>query len=87
MIFVAPATSTANESFHSVAAHILRKQRNALLPQNVEAFALARVLLPDAVHRSAALKALEAEAVCCGVLDEAAVDEVLSSPLSSGSAE
>jgi hypothetical protein len=83
MVFIAPATSNANESFHSVAGYILRKQRNMLTPENAAAYALARVLMADAVKQSAELKAIDAEAEFnAGVIDETAVDEVLISSLS-----
>ena len=72
-----PATSTSNESFHSVAAAIWRKQRASLTPENVERLALGRVLLTKSIKESAALMALELEARETGAVDEAKLEAIL----------
>ena len=72
-----PATSTPNESLHSVVAYIMRKQRNCLTRENMETFALSRVLLPQMLKASKELAQLEAEAFVSGVVDEEAVDSIV----------
>jgi hypothetical protein len=77
VILCSPATSTANESFHSVAEAILRKQRTRLTHVNSEFFALARVLLPKAAKLMAGVKLIEEEALEAGFLCEMDVEALL----------
>ena len=58
VILCSPVTSTANESFHSVAGFIASKHRSSLSVKNVELFSLARVLLPGVLKTNTALSAM-----------------------------
>ena len=58
VILCVPATSTPNESLHSVIGIILRKLRNSLTDENLAYYVLLRAIIPGMIKRSLALKAL-----------------------------
>ena len=58
IILTIPATSTPNESLHSVLGIILRKQRNSLSTENVVYYTLLRVLLPSIIAKHEGLQKL-----------------------------
>jgi hypothetical protein len=58
IILTIPATSTPNESLHSVLGIILRQQRNSLSTENVVYYTLLRVLLPSIIAKHEGLQKL-----------------------------
>jgi len=67
-------TSTANESFHSVAAYLQSRLRSRMTGKNVEMLALAKKFTMDAIKQDAELKALQEEADTQGWVDDDALD-------------
>lgn len=76
-VLCTPATSTANESLHSVAAYILRKQRASMKAPNAEAYTLAAVLLPDYIRTNPQLAAMQEDADDAGCVDAESLDALL----------
>jgi hypothetical protein len=72
------ATSTSNESFHSVATYILRDSRRSMTNIKAEALTLMRAVLPDYLKKKyPELLAVEVAAKKDGYLDVAEVGRVM----------
>ena len=79
VVLCAPATSTANESFHSIAGYILRSLRRSLLPEKAAAYSILMKTLPEQLkaYLTPKMKELEAMAKEECFLDTEAVDAAL----------
>jgi hypothetical protein len=72
------ATSTFNESFHSVATYILRDSRRSMTNIKAEALTLMRAVLPDYLKKKyPELLAVEVAAKKDGYLDVAEVGRIM----------
>ena len=58
VILVIPATSTPNESLHSIIGIILRKHRSCLSDDNAQHYTLLRAILPSIIENNASLSAM-----------------------------
>jgi hypothetical protein len=78
-VLCAPETSTSNESFHSIAAYILRSLRRSLTPSKAEAYSIMKKTLPKQLkaQQTVQMQELEQQAIVDGFLDTAAVDALL----------
>ncbi len=77
VVLCGSATSTSNESLHSVAGCVSRKLRSSMSPENVETATLAKVFWTRFVHEKTELRLLEEQAKLEGIVDESSVDYYL----------
>jgi hypothetical protein len=80
-VLCAPATSTGNESLHSIAAYILNRYRQSMSPEKAAVYTILKKQLPQMMkaHASsfAAFSQLERAAEEDGFLDTEALDRLI----------